>query len=217
MAAKTKKPAYPSSRDAFGVTVLNSRHKDIRRIRRHHAPAIHGTKCWSCSYLLMDYFEEVGLPKKRSRVLEIGCGWGITGIYCAQHGAKVAGMDADDAVFPYLDAHAAINGVTMDRFKARFEQLTVTELSQYDLVVGGDICFWDKMVAPLWKLVERSMEAGVKQVILADLGRSPFEKLAKRAVAKYDAERIQRRIQEPVHVHGFLLKVDNPARRKKAS
>ena len=207
MAAKSKTPARPTSREAYGVTVLNSRHKDIRRIRKYHAPAIHGTKCWTCSYLLMDYFGENNLPKKSWKVLEIGCGWGITGIYCAKKGCKVDGMDADDAVFPYLDAHADINGVKMDRFQARFEQLTVEQLSQYDMIVGGDICFWDKMVAPLWKLIARSVEAGVKQVLIADLGRSPFEKLAKRAAAKYDAERIQRRISEPVGVHGFILKI----------
>lgn len=208
--AKKTIPARPDHRVTRGITILNSRHKDIRRIRRNHAPAIHGTKCWSCSYLLMDYFEKHGLPKKRCRVLEIGCGWGITGIYCAKrHGAKVTGMDADDAVFPYLDLHAEVNGVRMDRFKARFEQLTLSELSGYDLIVGGDICFWDKLISPLWKLTQKAMDAGVKQVLIADLGRSPFESLVKRAGKKYQTERIQKRINKPVPAHGYILKISN--------
>lgn len=211
MAGKNSKKR-PDHLKAFGIKVLNSRNKDIRKLRKDHPPAIHGTKCWKSSYLIMDYLRENGLPngkKKKCRVMEVGCGWGLASIFCAREfGAKITGTDADDNVFPYLDLHAENNGVEMKRYTAKFQDLTVSELSDFDLVLAADVCFWDKLVKPLWKLVRNAMDAGVQQVIIADPGREPFEAVAKKSMKKFDAQRIEREIDEPVDAYGFLCVVD---------
>ncbi len=212
MAAKksSKKEKRPDHIKAFGIKVLNSRNKEIRRLRKDHPPAIHGTKCWKSSYLIMDYLRENGLPKKKKcRVMEVGCGWGLASIFCAKEfGARITGTDADDNVFPYLDLHAAANSVKMERYTAKFQDLTVTELSEFDLILGADICFWNKLVKPLWKLVNNAMDAGVKQVIIADPGREPFEAVAKKSLKKFNAERLEREIADPVKAYGFLCVVN---------
>lgn len=158
----------------------------------------------------MDYLRKKGLPKKKKcRVMEVGCGWGLASIYCAkEYGAKITGTDADDNVFPYLDLHAEINGVEMRRYTAKFEDLTLSELSEFDLILGADICFWDQLIEPLWKLVQNSMDAGVKQIIIGDLGREPFEEVAKRSLKKYSGKKKQKLITKPVRSHGYLLVVD---------
>ena len=211
MAGKNSKKR-PDHLKAFGIKVLNSRNKDIRKLRKDHPPAIHGTKCWKSSYLIMDYLRENRLPngkKKKCRVMEVGCGWGLASIFCAREfGAKITGTDADDNVFPYLDLHAENNGVEMKRYTAKFQDLTVSELSDFDLVLAADVCFWDKLVKPLWKLVRNAMDAGVQQVIIADPGREPFEAVAKKSMKKFDAQRIEREIDEPVDAYGFLCVVD---------
>ena len=46
-----------------------------------------------------------------------------TGYLAKKYGAKVVGLDADPAVFPYLDLHAKINGVKIKTQEATFEQL----------------------------------------------------------------------------------------------
>ena len=122
----------------------------------------------------MDYLTHQGLPEG-SRVMEVGCGWGLAGIYCAKNfGARVTGIDADDNVFPYLDLHAEINGVEVKTKKARFEELKKKTLAKQDLIIGGDICFWDEMIDPLYDLVKKARKAGVAQIILADpeIGRA---------------------------------------------
>ena len=56
-----------TSRRAFGVKVLNSNHKDIRRLKREgHIAEIHGNKFWNSSFLIMDHLRKHPL-KKRSR------------------------------------------------------------------------------------------------------------------------------------------------------
>ena len=112
---KKKKEAKSTERQAYGLTVLKASHKKIRQLKRNHEPEIHGNKLWTSSWLIMDFLEQQGLSKK-PRVMEVGCGWGLAGIYCAKrHGASVVGIDADENVFPYLDLHAEVNGVKLER------------------------------------------------------------------------------------------------------
>ena len=70
-------------RQAFGLKILNAQHPGIRRLKREgHQAEIHGNKFWNSSYLIMNYLTANPLPK-RTRVLEIGCGWGLLGLFCA--------------------------------------------------------------------------------------------------------------------------------------
>ncbi len=88
------------SRTAFGLKILNSNHAGIRRLKRQgHAPSLHGNKFWNSSYLIMDHLKKNPLAKG-TRVLEVGCGWGLSGIYCARRfEARVTCTDADPSVF----------------------------------------------------------------------------------------------------------------------
>ena len=125
--------AEKNTRTCYGISILTSQHKDIRRIKREqNSPSIHGNKFWGSSYLIMDYLEENSL-KAGCNVLELGCGWGLAGIHCAKKfDAKVTGVDADDAVFPYLQLHAEHNGVDVSTWQRNFEKITTRQLSEYD-------------------------------------------------------------------------------------
>ena len=104
-----------------GVTMPTGAHPDIRRIRRAGThPNIHGNKLWKSSCLLIDYLQQHP-PEHTAKVLDVGCGWGIAGIWCARHfGSQVTSVDADPKVFPFLDATAKINGVTTETRVSRF-------------------------------------------------------------------------------------------------
>jgi len=137
--------------------------------------------------------------------MEVGCGWGLAGIYAARcHGARVTGVDADPKVFPYLHLHAEINEVTVRTRTARFEDLKKKQLAGHDLVMGADICFWDSMVDPLYKVISKAIKAGVQQVIVADPGRPPFDEVCQRCEEELDAEVKEWRVEDP-KAHGWLL------------
>lgn len=174
-------------RQAFGLTILKNNHPDIRRLRKETGmPSIHGNKFWKSTLLMMDYLTEAP-PKKRAHILEIGCGWGLAGIFSAKtFAAHVTSLDADDTVFPYLAHHAEINGVQVETWKCRYEKIRKQDLAEFDLVIGADICFWDSMVDPLYNLLRRAHSVGTR-VVLTDPGRPTFRELSDRAVAKLDA------------------------------
>jgi len=160
---------------------------------------------WNSSYLIMDYLEHQGMPDK-SRVLEVGCGWGQLGIYCAKRfGAQVTGVDADANVFPYLHAQAEENDVVVQTRKSRFESLRKCHLQDYDLMLGGDICFWDELVDPVYKMIRRAVKAGVDQVIIADPGRPPFDTVCEMAEKKLGGEILQWEVKSPTKAKGWLL------------
>ena len=144
--------------------------------------------------------------------MEVGCGWGLLGIYCDKKwGADVVGVDADSKVFPYLHLHAEVNEVTIQTRTARFENMRKSHLEGTHLMVGGDICFWDEMIDPLSKLVNRAMKAGIDQVIVADPGRPPFDDVCERAQKKWGAELKEWEVTKPSKARGWLLIVGGQA------
>jgi predicted nicotinamide N-methyase len=193
-------------KETAGLFVLKSKHPLLKRLRKSWpAPEIHGDKIWSSSYLIMNYLNKHPL-EDGARVMEVGCGWGLLSIYCAKKfNSKVTGVDADPNVLPYLKVHSALNEVDVKTKESYYENIPVKTLKKYDAVLGGDICFWPKLVDPLYKLIKRSVKAGVGTIIIADPGRSPFLKLAKKCKKKFDAELIESTIKKPGKADGYLL------------
>ncbi len=163
---------------AYGIYLLASQHRLIRRLKRAYEPTIHGNRAWRASFLLMDYLLHNPL-RQGARVMELGCGWGAAGVFCARRfKAKVTGLDLDKNVFPYLEVVAALNDVEVSPLEGNFNNLTTARLGEEHMLVGSDICFWDSLVKPLLALVERAVQAGVERVVIADPGRPTFYELA---------------------------------------
>lgn len=203
-------PASTPTREIYGLTLLQSSHQEMRRLKRAaEQPAIHGNKFWGASYLLMDYLQNNPL-EAGSRVLELGCGWGLGGIYCARHfDADVVAIDADPAVFPYLQAHAEENGVNIHSHDCFFRDISVDDMEGFDVIIGADICFWDDLGDELYELIDRAIEAGVKQIILTDPEREPFVNLAEACVDEHFAELTSVELEQPEEARGCVLVIEN--------
>ncbi len=195
----------------YGVRVLRSRHREIRKLKRVHNPSFQGFRVWSSSWLLMDFFKRQGL-QDGMRVMEVGCGWGLAGIYCAKkHGAVVTGVDIDSEVFPYLRKHTQINNVKITTMRRGFDGLMGDHLQEIDIMIGADICFWDSMVDSLKKLICRALGKGVQSVVIADPGRSAFDKLGGYFVEKLIGKMLDRTVLSPYPIQGRILKIASPS------
>lgn len=165
---------------AYGIYLLGSHHRLIRRLKTAYAPNTHGHELWDSSFLLMDYMLHNPVPPK-SRIIEIGCGWGAASVFCAhKFDAYVIGVDVDDNVFPFLTMMAGLNHVEVGEHQADLADLSTDFLGGADLVMGADICFWDRLVVPVCDLVARAIEGGVARVVIADPGRPTFYELVDR-------------------------------------
>lgn len=193
-----------------GVTLPTAGHKVIRRVKREgHEPSIHGTKLWRSSFLIMDYLHKHP-PESANSVLDAGCGWGITGIWCAKKlGASVVSLDADPAVFPYLKAVAELNKVSTTPLVRRFEALKKPQLADFDLLVAADVCFWDDLVKPVGKLIDRAIDAGVGQIVIADPERPTFHEMAEKAINRHGGDLIHWSLKGKLKATGALLVINN--------
>lgn len=206
----TRAKPRPTERRFRGVVLPYSHHPAIRRVRRAgNEPTIHGTKLWKSSCLLIDYLHK-HRPGPNPKVLDAGCGWGITGIWCARTlGAAVVSMDADPAVFPYLDAVADLNRVSTTPLVSRFEKLGKTQLTGIDLLVGGDICFWDDLVKPVNRMIDRAIDSGVGTIVIADPERPTFHTMAAKAIKRHGGDLLEWRTRGSIEARGALLIIHN--------
>jgi predicted nicotinamide N-methyase len=195
---------------SYGVRVFRSRHREIRKLKRLHSPSSHGFRVWSSSWLLLDFLARRRLPQG-IRVIDIGCGWGVAGIYCAkQYGARVTAVDIDSEVFPYLRLHADVNKVKIITIKKGIDELRDKHLKDVDVVIGADICFWDTMVDSMKRFISRALVKGVRMVLIADPGRSPFEELGEYFVKDRKGVAMDWSVRSPHPIHGRILKIALP-------
>jgi predicted nicotinamide N-methyase len=193
-----------------GLKILTKKNPALKKLLdESEAPEIHGDKVWFSSYFIIDHLETYP-PRMGSRIMEIGCGWGLLSISCAQKfKAKVTAVDADKHVFPFLDLHAQANEINVTSKVCRYENLKPALLAKQDMIVGGDICFWDELVEPLYQLIVSALDQGVDRIVLADPGRPPFLKLARRCKKLHGAKLKSVSISSPRSHSGYLLTLQN--------
>jgi predicted nicotinamide N-methyase len=121
----------------------------------------------------------------------------------------VTSVDADPDVFPFLEATATLNGVATTPLVSTFEKLTTRQLSQFDMLIAADICFWDELVDPVFNMVNRAIKAGVKHIVIADPERPTFHDMASRCAARHCAETIEWQTHSPVKASGALMVLEN--------
>ena len=189
-----------------GLQVLKSSHPEVRKIKRKQSGhSAHGNKVWRSSFVMLDYLETHPL-KENSRALEIGCGWGLAGLYLSKfQNIDVKGIDIDPSVKPYFELQNKINGCELNFEACSFESLSHQTLSKYQYLIGTDICFWDELTEPLFGLIQKARGAGGKKILIADPGRPPFWTLAELSAEKLGSEVITRRITKPWKSEKYIL------------
>ena len=192
-----------------GVVAVNSKHKDVRRLKRlGYIPSIHGTKVWLSSFALMEYFEDFPIPDN-VKVMDVGCGWCIMGIYLAKtFNADVLALDADPNVAPYIALQAQLNNVDIPFRAAKLQQITQADFNGFDTVIAADVCFWDDLTKPLYNMIRRALRAGVRQIIIADPGRPPFWALTELCDGTVNAEVHRQTTDEPKLTTKHLLIIE---------
>mgnify|MGYP000175249892 CR=1 FL=1 len=194
---------------AYGIFLLRDSHRLVKALKRRHQPSVHGTRTWGSAYLLMDYLQEHP-PAKNRKVMELGCGWGATSVFCAQQfGSKVTAVDLDPAVFPFVDVFAEINSVSLTNKCADFSRLAGPFLGQNPLIIGGDICFWDELVDPVAKMIDRAIDAGVGTIVIGDPERPTFHEMADKVTDKHGGDVLGWRLSGSVKATGALLVIHN--------
>ena len=190
----------------YGLSVFTTHHRQIRHLKRTKKMPLFGDRIWKSSWLLIDFIKQIGLPS-RLRILDLGCGWGLSGIFCAKHyKAKVTCIDNDCEVFPYLHLHATVNQVEIVSRVMSIEDINKEYLKKFDVVLGADICFSYKLIEPLIHLIECSHMADVRSLVFADIGRKSFLKLSQYYLDCSQGQLFNWSTSTPYRCKGHILK-----------
>ncbi len=190
-----------------GVRLLLPNHKNIRKLRAEPAPTDHGHKVWPTTWMLIDYLKRNRVVEGK-RVLDMACGWGLPGIFCAKVcDSKVTWIDGDERVYPFLKALAHRNRVEPNFISMDFNRVGHNILKNIDIIIASDICFCDTLIDPIRRLINRAKKAEVKEIYISDPGRWPFEDLAELFARKRCAELLEWEIIKPVKSQGRILKL----------
>lgn len=192
----------------FDTSIFSPEHPAIKAIARlQDEPSIHGDKVWEASYVMMDFLQQFPV-ENASRILEIGCGWGVLTSYLAQHySGQVTGLDADTSVKPYFDFHANQNNVSPLFINGTMKSMTQKKLADYDVIIGGDICFWDSLKRDWQNLIRRAFKAGVSEIYIVDPGRPPFWDLVEYSEKRFAGEIWSHEVKQPHAIEQYVLEI----------
>jgi predicted nicotinamide N-methyase len=149
-------------------------------------------------------------PLKGPRVLELGCGLGLPSLAAALAGGRVLATDWSPQAIELLRDNAERNDAELELEIADWAHPeALIERAPWDLVLGADLLYERRNVAPLLDLVPRLLASdsgdeasgrGRGELWLADPGRAPaeeflagFERLAEDADGRVTVYRLRPR------------------------
>ncbi len=109
---------------------------------------------------------------KGARVLELGCGLGLPSVAAALAGGRVLATDWSPQAIELLRDNAERNDAELELAVVDWASPeALLERAPWDLVLGADLLYERRNVAPLLDLVPRLLDKG--ELWLADPGRAP--------------------------------------------
>ncbi len=148
---------------------------DPRTEERFHADDEHlpyWASPWPAAVMLAG-FVVARPPRAGERVLEIGCGLGAAGLAAAITGRRVTLTDYDEDALAFAKASAELSGLNAVSF-ARLDWRDTAAPGRFDLILGADVLFERRWVAPIAAFLAANL-ADDAAALICDPNRSTAE------------------------------------------
>ncbi len=112
------------------------------------------TYLWEASLGLAQHIEKIGMSLKSAQVLEIGCGFGLTGIVACQLGARAVFIDVEQDALHFARHNAGQNGVSK---RAEFVQMDWRDPCfncQFSYILAADVVYEESHWLPILTLLQ---------------------------------------------------------------
>ena len=117
-----------------------------------------------------------GFEIEGKRILEVGCGLGLSSLVLRQRGADITASDHHPLAESFLAFNAALNELATITYRDLPWAVPDPTLGRFDLIIGSDILYERDHASLLAALVTRHAEADA-QILITDPGRgnsAPF-------------------------------------------
>lgn len=142
------------------------------------------------------------------RVLELGCGLGLSSLVLQRRGANITASDYHPLAEPFLDYNAALNGLPPIDYRDLPWDIPVPDLGRFDLIIGSDILYERDHAETLARLIQRHA-APRSEVIITCPGRryrGRFSRALKDQGYRLTEKRKPFTVGQKQPVLGFLLR-----------
>ncbi len=129
---------------------------------------------WPSGRVLAEAMDQYDVAGKR--ILELGCGLGLSSLVLQQRGARIVASDHHPLAEPFLAYNSALNGLPSVVYRELRWNVPHTTLGLFDLVIGSDILYESGHAAQLATLLARHTRER-SEVLITDPGRgnsAPF-------------------------------------------
>lgn len=140
---------------------------------------------WPAGRLLAQTMERADVAGRR--ILEVGCGIGLSSLVLQRRGAMVVASDMHPLAEGFLAYNAALNALDAVHYRQMRWDVALTTLGRFDMIIASDVLYERGHAALLADVVERHAEARA-EVVISDPGRGNSAALSRR-----------------LHAQGFLL------------
>ncbi len=104
------------------------------------------------------------------RILEIGCGLGLSSLVLQRRRADITASDHHPLVERFLEINARRNGLPIIAYRDLPWLTDDAALGRFDLIIGSDVLYEHQHVAQLAALLQRHAHDGA-EIMIADPGR----------------------------------------------
>ena len=112
------------------------------------------TYLWESSIGLARYVEKIGTPLKDTHILEIGCGFGLTGIVACRMGAQVVFTDAEQEALHFAHHNADQNGVSQRADFVQMDWNTPCFNRKFPYILAADVIYEEHHWTPIVALLQ---------------------------------------------------------------
>ena len=134
---------------------------------------------WPSSEVLAHLMSDFAINDKR--ILEIGCGIGLTSLMLNQRDADITATDYHPEVEGFLEQNVALNKGEAIPFVRTGWADELTELGEFDLILGSDLLYEDEHADLLSRFINQHAKADC-EVIIVDPGRGRHARFSKMMV-----------------------------------
>jgi predicted nicotinamide N-methyase len=136
---------------------------------------------WPAGVVLAE--EMSGFPIAGKRILEVGCGLGLSSLVLQRRGADITASDHHPLAGEFLAANAALNALAPPVFRIAQWSGPNPELGRFDLIIGGDVLYESEHVPLLAGFIGLHACAQA-EVLISDPGRNHANALTRLLAAQ---------------------------------
>ncbi len=160
-------------------------------------------KIWEASIVLADHLIEMGLEKEK-RILEIGAGMGIIGLFLGAFGYKVTVTDYEEDALELLRMNVEenrLNNVSVRKLDWNNPDLT----GKYDIICGSELIYNETSIEPIINLFRKYLRPEGTVFLGHDSSRMCMIKFIGMVPGRFEIQNVAKTLRGKDNLHKVII------------